>query len=97
VSWLAVVRRGAMWIISMVQLCFPAFTLLLAYAFVQAAATEDDVTPRLSFTYSKCHPLLSFLTVRIAVVLYGNIQWIRKEFRPLDFFHIFDYIDYIFF
>ncbi|XP_029523839.2 semaphorin-4B [Oncorhynchus nerka] len=51
-SWLAVVRRGAMWTISMAQLCLPAFLLLLAYAFVQAAATEDDVTPRLSFTYN---------------------------------------------
>lgn len=43
---------GGMWTMSMAWLCLPAFTVLLVGCF-HTAVTESDVTPRLTFTYSK--------------------------------------------
>ena len=52
VSWLAVLQEAMGWTMTMARLCLPAYTVLLVGCF-HTAVTENDVTPRLTFSYSK--------------------------------------------
>lgn len=42
-----------MWTMTMAVLHLPVYTVLLV-GYVQAGVTDSDVTPRLTFSYSKC-------------------------------------------
>lgn len=65
---------------SMAWLCLPAFTVLLVGCF-HTAVTESDVTPRLTFTYSKFYldhritTASQYLLSLCGLSLSGKVRW----------------------
>lgn len=45
--------------------CLPVYTVFLI-GYFHTAFTENDVTPRLTFSYSKCYPTLNYVDIKLA-------------------------------
>jgi len=54
VIWLEVPASDPFRTMGAARLCLQAFAVVLLVGLMRVAASEDDVTPRLTFPYSKC-------------------------------------------